>query len=102
MIVNFWKNWRVTDIKPGQGHNKNVGLIGMLWNFGEKKHSLLIFYAVFYRHRLCLAHLMKNVSTLPENLVTSIKKSNMVIYLVYGALEGGDLKCDIPDPVLGS
>ena len=44
---------------------------------------------------------MRNVSTLPENLVTLIKL-NMGISLVNGVLKTGDLKRDIPDPVPGS
>ena len=43
-----------------------------------------------------------DVSTLAENLVTLIKKLSMEISLVNGALNNGDLKRDIPDPVQGS
>ncbi len=48
------------------------------------------------------ADFMRSVSTLPENLVTLIKKSNIEINLVDGALKAGDLKQYIPDPVPGS
>ena len=45
---------------------------------------------------------MRSVSTLPENLMTLIKKSNMEINLVNGTLKAGDPKRDVFDPVLGS
>ncbi len=47
-------------------------------------------------------HLVKSVGTHWENKVNLVKKLNVPINLVYGALKTGDLKNDIPDPAHGS
>ncbi len=43
-------------------------------------------------------HLVKSMGTHCENKVTLVKKINVPINLVYGALKTGDLKNDIPVP----